>query len=210
MWHWERALHLPDEGHVQHVLMASRSLVRAANVYYAWAHFAVMIVFLLWVYLFRPRQYVPLRRLVAAVTGVALVVHLDVSARTATSRARPSHDRHGDRLRPVRLWAAERRHADQPVRGDAVATRRLGADRRDRRHSTTRSRWRWWWLLYPVCTFTVVVGTANHYWLDGVAGAAIVGVTRGPRSRTDVGAVARGSGPTRIRSAAAPRRVRSR
>lgn len=31
-------------------------------------------------------------------------------------------------------------------------------------------------VLYPICTFTVVVGTANHFILDGVAGAAILAV----------------------------------
>ena len=33
-----------------------------------------------------------------------------------------------------------------------------------------RTRWRWLWLLHPVATVFVVVSTANHYWLDGVAG----------------------------------------
>lgn len=202
VWHWERALHLPDEGHVQHVLMASRSLVRAANVYYAWAHFAVMIVFLLWVYLFRPRQYVPLRRLVAAVTGVALVVHLTFP------------------LAPPRLVPGLHMIDTATVFGPSV----YGPPSEDTLTNqyaampslhvgwalivaigviaTTQSRWRWWWLLYPVCTFTVVVGTANHYWLDGVAGAAIVGVTAAAISHRRR-AVARGTADPAL--AAAPR-----
>jgi hypothetical protein len=40
----------------------------------------------------------------------------------------------------------------------------------------TRTRWRWLWTLYPVATFLVVVGTANHYWLDGLVAIAIVAV----------------------------------
>ena len=176
VWHWERALHLPDEGRVQHALMASQLLVRAANVYYAWAHFAVMIVFLLWVYLFRPAQYVPLRRLVAAVTGVALVVHLTFP------------------LAPPRLVADLRMIDTATVFGPSV----YGPPSDDTLTNqyaampslhvgwalivaiglirTTRSRWRWSWLLYPVCTFAVVVGTANHYWLDGLVATVIVGV----------------------------------
>jgi hypothetical protein len=35
--------------------------------------------------------------------------------------------------------------------------------------AATRSRWRWLWLLHPLTTLTVIVGTANHYWLDSVA-----------------------------------------
>lgn len=177
IWHWERALHLPEEGHVQHLLMASQSLVRAANVYYAWAHFAAMIVFLLWVYLFRPAQYVPLRRLVAAVTGVALVVHLTFPLApprlgpglhmidTATVFGPSVYGPPSDDTLTNQYAAMPSLHVGWAL---IVA---IGVIR------TTRSRWRWWWLLYPVCTFTVVVGTANHYWLDGLVAAAIVGVT---------------------------------
>ena len=177
IWHWERALHLPDEGHIQHALMASQSLVRAANVYYAWAHFAVMIVFLLWVYLFRPAQYVPLRRLVAAVTGFALVVHLTFPLApprlapgphmidTATVFGPSVYGPPSDDALTNQYAAMPSLHVGWAL---IVA---IGVIR------TTRSRWRWWWLLYPVCTFTVVVGTANHYWLDGLVAAAIVGVT---------------------------------
>jgi hypothetical protein len=34
--------------------------------------------------------------------------------------------------------------------------------------ATTRSKWRWLWLGHPILTVLVVVGTANHWWLDGV------------------------------------------
>ena len=37
-----------------------------------------------------------------------------------------------------------------------------------------RTRWRWLWLLHPVATLFVVVSTANHYWLDGLAGSVLV------------------------------------
>ena len=35
-------------------------------------------------------------------------------------------------------------------------------------------RWRWLVLLHPIITTTVVVITANHYWLDGLAAAVLV------------------------------------
>jgi len=38
----------------------------------------------------------------------------------------------------------------------------------------TRSHWHWLWLAYPAITLTVVVGTANHYWLDGFIACAII------------------------------------
>lgn len=39
-----------------------------------------------------------------------------------------------------------------------------------------RSPWRWLALLWPGIMLIVVMATANHYWLDGVGGAAAVGL----------------------------------
>uniref|UniRef100_UPI001ABF7F72 phosphatase PAP2 family protein n=1 Tax=Streptomyces carpinensis TaxID=66369 RepID=UPI001ABF7F72 len=38
----------------------------------------------------------------------------------------------------------------------------------------TTSRRRWLWLLHPLLTLLVIVGTANHYWLDAIAAAALL------------------------------------
>jgi MFS superfamily sulfate permease-like transporter len=40
----------------------------------------------------------------------------------------------------------------------------------------TRSRWRRLWLLHPLLTLLVIVGTANHYWLDAIAAGALLGL----------------------------------
>jgi hypothetical protein len=45
--------------------------------------------------------------------------------------------------------------------------------------ATTRSRWRWLALLYPVMTTLAVVVTANHFWLDGVVAALILALVLG-------------------------------
>jgi hypothetical protein len=42
--------------------------------------------------------------------------------------------------------------------------------------AATRSRWRWLWLAHPLLTLLVIVGTANHYWLDSLAAGALLGV----------------------------------
>lgn len=39
-----------------------------------------------------------------------------------------------------------------------------------------RSRWRWLVWLWPAMMLLTVMVTANHYWLDGVAGAAVVAI----------------------------------
>jgi hypothetical protein len=52
--------------------------------------------------------------------------------------------------------------------------------------TASRSRWRWAAAAYPALTLLVVVLTANHFWLDGVAAALLVlgalGLQRAGRS----------------------------
>src|SRR5258708_28108213 len=39
---------------------------------------------------------------------------------------------------------------------------------------TSSSRWRWLILLHPLLTLLAVVATGNHWWLDGLVGAALL------------------------------------
>jgi hypothetical protein len=45
--------------------------------------------------------------------------------------------------------------------------------------ATARSRWRWIALAYPALTTLAVVVTANHFWLDGIAAAALLALAIG-------------------------------
>jgi hypothetical protein len=174
VWHLERFLHFPSEVSVQHLLLSNEFLVRTANVYYAVVHFPATIAFLLWIYFARPGHYLWIRRLMAAATGLALAVHLvfplapprmldgvgliDTAARYGPSvYGPPSTDTLSNQYAAMPSlhvgWAL------------IVAIGLIW---------TTRTAWRWLWLLYPAATFFVVLGTANHYWLDGIAGIAIV------------------------------------
>lgn len=174
VWHLERWLHLPDEVLVQHVLMSSTGLIHAANIYYAVVHFPASIAFLLWLYVARPAHYVWIRRLMAAATGLALVVHMVFP------------------LAPPRMLAGDGMIDTGAVFGPSV----YGPPSTDTLSNqyaampslhvgwalivaigmlyATTSRWRWLWLAYPATTFTVVLGTANHYWLDGVVATGMV------------------------------------
>jgi len=38
------------------------------------------------------------------------------------------------------------------------------------------SRWRWWILAHPFLTVLAVVATANHWWLDGIVAAQLIGI----------------------------------
>jgi MFS superfamily sulfate permease-like transporter len=40
--------------------------------------------------------------------------------------------------------------------------------------TVSRSRWRWLAAGYPLLTLLVVVVTANHFWLDGIAAGLLV------------------------------------
>jgi hypothetical protein len=63
--------------------------------------------------------------------------------------------------------------------------------------ATARSRWRWLALAYPALTTLAVVVTANHFWLDGIAAAALLALAivaqraAGPAYRALAGAARR-------------------
>ncbi|MFC8097970.1 phosphatase PAP2 family protein [Streptomyces sp. NPDC057363] len=176
VWDWERALRLPDEGAVQSLLLHGDGLVHAANTYYAAVHFPATAAFLVWLYLRRPGHYVWARRVLAAVTGAALVVHLLFP------------------LAPPRLLGATGLIDTARVFGPSV----YGPPSTDQLSNqfaampslhfgwalmlavglivATRSRLRWLWLLHPLLTLLVIVGTANHYWLDVLVAAALIGL----------------------------------
>ncbi len=42
--------------------------------------------------------------------------------------------------------------------------------------TVSKSKWRWLIVLHPIATCYAVVATANHFWLDGVAAAILLGI----------------------------------
>jgi hypothetical protein len=176
VWSLERVLHLPIESTVQHALLSSDVLVRGANSFYAYVHFPATAAFLLWAYLRRTACYLWARRTLAALTGAALVVHLlfplapprmlsglglvDLAAVYGPSVYGPPET---DTL-ANQYAAMPSLHVGWAV---VVAVGLIAA---------TRTRLRWLWLAHPALTMLVVVGTANHYWLDGVAACALLAV----------------------------------
>ncbi|MDO0924813.1 phosphatase PAP2 family protein [Streptomyces sp. TG1A-8] len=176
VWHFERAAHLPRETAVQSALLHGDALAHLANTYYAVVHFPATVAFLVWLYVRRPAHYVWARRVLAAVTGAALVLPF-------TFPLAPPRMLAGTGLvDTARLYGPS---VYGPPAGDhlsnqfaampslhfgwalMVATGLVAA---------TRSRWRWLWLLHPLLTLLVIVGTANHYWLDALVATAMLGV----------------------------------
>ncbi|MFF1448020.1 phosphatase PAP2 family protein [Streptomyces sp. NPDC058274] len=177
VWDWERAAHLPGEGAVQSALLHSDTLVHIANTYYATVHFPATAAFLIWLYLRRPAHYVWARRILAAVTAAALVLHLTFP------------------LAPPRMLAMTGLVDTGQVYGPTVYGARPATDSMANQFAAmpslhfgwalmvaigliaaTRSRWRRLWLLHPLLTLLVIVGTANHYWLDAIVAGALLGI----------------------------------
>ncbi|MER5307483.1 phosphatase PAP2 family protein [Streptomyces sp. NPDC002773] len=189
VWDAERAVHLPGEGTIQQLLLHGEPLVRAANTYYAAVHFPATLAFLVWLYLRRPAHYVWSRRVLALLTAAALAVHLLMP------------------LAPPRMLAASGLVDTARVYGPSVYGATPETDSMANQFAAmpslhfgwalmvaigliaaTRSRWRVLWLLHPLLTLFVIVGTANHYWFDALAAAALLGLAllavRAPGHRT--------------------------
>ncbi|WP_439941145.1 phosphatase PAP2 family protein [Streptomyces sp. BBFR115] len=193
VWRLERWAHLPGEGSVQSLLLHGDTLVHIANTYYATVHFPATAGLLVWLYLRRPEHYVWTRRVLAALTAAALVLHLTFP------------------LAPPRMLGAAGLIDTARVYGPSV----YGPPRTDHLSNqfaampslhfgwalmvaialiaATRSRWRLLWLLHPLFTLLVIVGTANHYWLDALVAAALLGLALAvvPRPRHTPAAVGR-------------------
>ncbi|MFJ8660587.1 phosphatase PAP2 family protein [Streptomyces sp. NPDC093795] len=189
VWDAERAVHLPGEGTVQQLLLHGEPLVRAANTYYAAVHFPATLAFLVWLYVRRPDHYVWSRRVLALLTAAALALHLLMP------------------LAPPRMLAASGLVDTARVYGPSVYGATPETDSMANQFAAmpslhfgwalmvaigliaaTRSRWRVLWLLHPLLTLLVIVGTANHYWFDALAAAALLGLAllavRAPGHRT--------------------------
>ncbi|WP_369777143.1 phosphatase PAP2 family protein [Streptomyces sp. R33] len=189
IWDAERSLHLPGEGAVQRLLLHGDALVHTANTYYAAVHFPATAAFLIWLYLRRPGHYLWARRVLAVLTGAALALHL----------AFP--------LAPPRMLGAAHLVDTGQVYGPSVYRAAPAADTMANQFAAmpslhfgwalmlalgmiaaTRSRRRVLWLLHPLLTLLVVVGTANHYWLDAIVATVLLGgallVVPRPQART--------------------------
>ncbi|PRY33557.1 phosphatase PAP2 family protein [Pseudosporangium ferrugineum] len=189
VWDLERLLRLPGERGVQE-LLGTGHLVAAANSYYAFVHFPATAALLLWVYLRRPGAYRRVRTTFALLTGAALAVHLIFPLAPPRMLAGTGLVDTGRRYGPAVYGPPDaddlaNQYAAMPslhVGWALLVALTLIA--------LTRGRRRALWLLHPALTLLVVVGTANHYWLDALVAVALVaaagaatGLARAGRTR---------------------------
>jgi hypothetical protein len=164
----ERDWHLPSELSVQRLVLGRRGLVEAANLYYATMHFAVIAGFLVWLFVKHRDRYPGIRTTLAVSTFLCLAIQLIPVAPprllpgftdTATLYGQSVYSLGID---PDQLSAMPSVHVAWAVLvGWYVA--RLGT-----------GPWRWSGAAHAVLTVFVVVATANHFWLDGIVGVAVL------------------------------------
>jgi PAP2 superfamily protein len=172
IWHFERAIALPSETAVQRVFLPHPLVVQALNLYYAVLHFPVLIGCLIWLFIRHRGRYWQVRTTVVLFTAGALLIQLIPVA--------------PPRLLPRDGMIDTALHYGQSVYGPNTG---IDADQLSAMPSvhvgwallvavvvvtTARSRWRWLALAYPALTVLAVTVTANHFWLDGIAAAALL------------------------------------
>jgi hypothetical protein len=186
VWDLERLLRFSDEETIQDWFLQWPGLVKTANWYYVAVHFPATLAFLTWGWLRRPpEEYRWARRLIITLTALALLLHIAMPLappRMLTSLGfvdtmtvfGPSAYS-GDAATVSNQFAAmPSLHVGWALLIAVVVIR------------TADSRWRWATIAHPVLTTLVVVVTANHYWIDAVASALLLGLVMLITPRPDV------------------------
>ena len=153
-------------------------LATVSNYFYAVMHFIIVIAVLVWVYVKRPGNYRSARTVLYATNGLAALGFWFYPL--APPRLLPNHD-FIDTVVKYHTWGSWGSGGISKVSNQFAAMPSL---------HIAWSLWagvtlfmlsgRWWiralGLLYPVATFMVIIGTANHYTLDAAGGVvALVG-----------------------------------
>lgn len=172
LWRMEHHLGIAVEESVNHAVNSVTWLIVGMNYYYATLHFVVTLGVLVWLYRWHPGRYAATRLVLFATTGVALVGYYLCP------------------LAPPRLMTGST-FVDTVMVHQTWGSMASG----DLKHMSNQYAampsmhigWSVWcgltifflarapWarvlgLLYPMATLTVIVATANHFWLDAVGG----------------------------------------
>jgi len=186
VWDVERLLRMPSELAVQQWMLRWPDLVAAANWYYVGVHFPITAIFLAWGWWRRPpSDYRWARRMIITMTALAFAIHTAMPLAPPRMMVRlgfvdtmatigPSAYAGNAATIANQFAAMPSLHVGWALLLSVVVIR------------TTRTRWRWLTLAHPGITTLVVVVTANHYWLDAIVAAALLGITLAitPRLKT--------------------------
>jgi hypothetical protein len=191
VWRLERALYLPNEATIQRWVLHWPDAARLANLYYVGVHFPGTTIALVWLFLRHRAVYLRTRTELVLLTSAGLVVHVlfplapprlvhDLGMVDTMLAVGPSAYSSPNTGFANQYAAMPSLHIGWAILVAFAVVR------------ASRSRWRWLAVLHPVLTTTVVVVTANHYWLDGIVAALLLAVSvllvhliYGSRSRRD-------------------------
>jgi hypothetical protein len=187
LWDAERVLYMPSETDLQRLILPHPLLVQACNYYYDILHFPLLGACLIWLYTRHRADYPRIRTTVVLFTGISLLIQLITVAPPRLLASTGMVDTAVQYGQSVYAWSggfnADEFSAMPSVHvGWAVIVAVAVI-------TVSRRRWRWLAAAYPVLTLLVVVVTANHFWLDGIAAGLLVALvmlvqraTRGLRS----------------------------
>jgi hypothetical protein len=174
IYHVERMLGVGNEVDVQAGVLGHPLVVQLLDLFYLAAHIGSLVVFLPWLFIRHRAQYARWRNTIAVFTLLSLLVQL---ISVAPPRLLPQYG-----------------FVDTAVRYKQSAYTALGQGMVGQLSSmpsihvgwaiaiaiavitVSTSKWRWLIVLHPIATCYVVVATANHFWLDGVAAAMLLGI----------------------------------
>jgi hypothetical protein len=172
LWDAERVLHLPSETALQRLVLPHPLLVQACNLYYDILHFPLLGACLIWLYARHRADYPRIRTTVALFTGVSLLIQLIPVAPPRLLAPTGMVDTAVQYGQSVYAWNggfdADEFSAMPSVHVGWALIVAVAVI------TVSRSRWRWLAAAYPVLTLLVVVVTANHFWLDGIAAGLLV------------------------------------
>ena len=173
--HLQSALHLDFELSVNKFVATHEWLAQIMDYYYATLHFIVTIAVLIWLYVAHPRIYRGVRTILFATSLIALVGFWLYPL--APPRLLPQYG-YIDTLLKFHTWGslADPNIADHSNQYAAMPSLHIG--------------WALWcgvtifmcarrmWvrilgLVYPLWTLAVIIGTANHFFIDAVAGLVV-------------------------------------
>lgn len=170
----EASLGIATEHGTQRLIEGSSLLTQISNGYYVYGHFNGLILFLAWIFIAHRRLYPSVRMTVVLLTAASFVFHL---VSVAPPRLLPgagfvdTATEYGQSVYgPTTLEVADQLSAFPSVHVGWAAIIAWWAWRAGPR------RWGWLGIFHLVATSFVVVATANHYWLDGLAAMAVLAV----------------------------------
>ncbi len=167
-------LHLPAELSSQHFVLRYEWLAQVTNFYYAVFHVPATILFLIWIFIRHRDKYPRWRSSLAMLTAACLVIRF---IRVAPPRFLPElgyidlATQYGLSVYgPVGTGVSDQFAAMPSIHVGWAAIVSLGIV------FSSTSRWRWLFSLHLLITMFAVSATGNHWWLDGVAALALLGV----------------------------------